>query len=87
MRAVVMRKIDNLGRIVLPKELRDHEELEEGTEMDILLDDEGHIILRKSMSHCLFCGATSHIYAINEKALCGRCLNLIKEIRRGEHED
>ena len=87
MRAVVMRKLDNLGRIVLPKELRDHEELEEGTEMDIFLNDEGYIILRKSLSHCLFCGATSHIYAINGKPLCGRCLTLIKETRRVEHED
>jgi len=42
----IVRKMDELGRIVIPKELRDKYDLEEGTEIEIFAKDD-EIILRK----------------------------------------
>lgn len=79
MRAVMMRKIDNLGRIVLPKELRERECLNEGVPMDILLDNEGNVLLRKSVLHCILCGSSDQIQTENGKSLCAACVKHICE--------
>lgn len=44
MQAVVTRKIDELGRIVLPAELRNNLNLEASDEMDIFADEVGNIV-------------------------------------------
>lgn len=81
MRAVMMRKLDNLGRIVLPKELRNLQGLSEGTPMDILLDDAGNVLLRKSINHCILCGSSEVTWMEDGKSLCGAC---IEKIRKGK---
>lgn len=43
----IVRKMDELGRIVIPKEIRDKYELEEGTEIEINTSKNGEIVLRK----------------------------------------
>lgn len=47
----IVRKLDELGRIVIPKELRDKYELEEGTEIEIYTE-ENKIILQKHKDAC-----------------------------------
>lgn len=53
----IVRKMDELGRIVIPKEIRDKYGLEEGTEIEINTIKDGNIILRKhkdtSCPNCL----------------------------------
>lgn len=75
MRTVITRKIDHLGRIVLPKELRDREGLETGIEVDILVNDIGDIIIRRSMTHCIYCGTNKSIFTFKNKAVCMVCKN------------
>lgn len=79
MRSTVMRKIDNLGRIVLPKELRNVEQLEEGTEMNIFLEEDGTILLRKTLTHCRLCGSAKDVHVFKDKSLCERCIQQIRE--------
>lgn len=79
MRSAVMRKIDNLGRIVLPKELRNVEQLEEGTEMNIFLEEDGTILLRKSITHCWLCGSARQIHVLGDNALCETCIEKIRK--------
>lgn len=78
MRSAVMRKIDNLGRIVLPKELRNIEQLEVGTEMNIYLAEDGSILLQRALTHCRLCGSTTQIHVIGNKALCQSCIQQIR---------
>jgi transcriptional pleiotropic regulator of transition state genes len=84
MRSVIIRKLDSLGRIVLPKELRDIQGLNEGTPMDVLLDDEGNVLLRKPTCHCILCGSSKIIWTENGKSLCGTCMEKICK-KREEH--
>lgn len=56
----IVRKVDGLGRIVLPKELRDVLEIYEGTPLEILVEDE-RIIVQKFVSSkaCVITGVVS----------------------------
>ena len=48
----IVRKMDELGRIVIPKEIRKKYELEEGTEIEINASENGEIVLRKYKNTC-----------------------------------
>ena len=76
--AMIRRRIDGLGRIVLPKELRDIQNLVEGTHIDIFLEADGSIILRKSVSCCVICGSEDIAWTHDEKSLCEGCIKLIQ---------
>lgn len=43
----IIRRIDDLGRITIPKEIRENLGIEEGTPMEIMVNDEGSIVLKK----------------------------------------
>lgn len=75
---VTARKIDELGRIVLPKELRDEYALKCGEEIDICIDN-GNIVLRKSEEHCVICNNTDSLTKINGKSICNLCRIVIKD--------
>ncbi|WP_326975318.1 AbrB/MazE/SpoVT family DNA-binding domain-containing protein [Caproicibacter sp. BJN0012] len=87
MRAVGIRKLDGLGRIVLPKELRSILGLIEGTPMDVLLDDDGNVILRESTCHCILCGSNKTIWTENGKSLCSACIEKISRRKESFHVD
>ena len=45
----IVRRIDDLGRVVIPKEIRKTLRIKEGTPLEIFTDREGEIILKKSL--------------------------------------
>ena len=75
----IVRRIDGLGRIVIPKEVRRTLGIEEGSVMEIFTDDGGRIILRKHVTGCTFCGKGGLYYAMSIKGqpICEDCLQLI----------
>ena len=74
----IVRKIDPLGRVVLPKETRDVLELSEGTPMEIFIDGQD-IILRKYEASCIFCGEAKDIIDYKGKKICKKCLKELKK--------
>ncbi len=68
----VVRKIDELGRIVLPSELRRVFGIREGDELEISVEGE-RIILQKRADVCLFCGAESTDLEYRGRRICGTC--------------
>ncbi len=77
MKAVVTRPIDNLGRIVLPKEMRDRHGLKVGMSLDIVMDDAGNIILSKSNQFCRLCGKDGKGKVVNNVFICITCVEQI----------
>ncbi len=69
----IVRQIDHLGRIVLPKELRTTFEINDRDPIEIFVDG-NDIILRKHLPACVFCGSRDKTTFFKEKILCGRCL-------------
>ena len=74
----VVRKIDELGRIVLPIEIRKTMDIQEKDPIEIYID-EGKIILMKYQPSCTFCNNADNIVYFNGKRICEDCLKKIKE--------
>ena len=73
----IVRRIDELGRIVLPIELRQTMDIEERDRVEIYLEGD-LIIVRKFEQTCLFCGTARNLIAFKEKSVrrdCIRALN------------
>lgn len=73
----ITRQIDPLGRVVLPKELRDTMDLPEGTPMEIFIDG-NTIILKKYEPGCIFCGQVVGVQQFNGKNICPVCRHDLK---------
>ena len=73
----IVRPIDNLGRVVLPKSLRDAYNLNLKDPVEIFTD-ENSIILRKYEPSCIFCNETSEICLFKNKRICKNCLKELK---------
>jgi AbrB family transcriptional regulator, transcriptional pleiotropic regulator of transition state genes len=72
----IVRKVDELGRIVLPIELRRTLGIEERDSIAVLVDGD-HIILRKYEPACLFCGSVDDVVIYKGKRICKDCLTEI----------
>lgn len=79
----VVRKIDELGRIVLPSELRKVFGIREGDELDISVDGE-RVILQKRQDLCLFCGAAEPKVEHKGRRVCDECAGAIAQQARRE---
>ncbi|MGI5912672.1 MAG: AbrB/MazE/SpoVT family DNA-binding domain-containing protein [Syntrophomonadaceae bacterium] len=76
----VVRKVDELGRIVIPIELRRTMCIEEKDALEIYVDAE-KIILRKYEPACIFCGNAEGVLNYKGKNLCKSCLTeLTKQV-------
>lgn len=74
MRAVGMaRKVDQLGRIVVPAEMRRMFRIEEGDLVEIYVEED-HLALAKVEQRCVFCGAQNELRAFKEKLVCAACV-------------
>ncbi|NLT14654.1 MAG: AbrB/MazE/SpoVT family DNA-binding domain-containing protein [Clostridiales bacterium] len=74
----IVRKVDELGRIVLPIELRRTLDIAEKDALEIYVD-ESSIILSKYEPACIFCGDAKNIENYKGKNICAKC---IKEITK-----
>ncbi|MEG2380136.1 MAG: AbrB/MazE/SpoVT family DNA-binding domain-containing protein [Oscillospiraceae bacterium] len=68
----IVRKVDELGRIVLPKELRTTLGIAQRDPLEIYIDGE-NIILRKYEPACIFCGSASDVTTFMDKKVCAEC--------------
>ncbi len=78
----ITRNVDHLGRIVLPKELRDSLDLPAGTPMDISVEGDT-ILLKKHRPHdrCVFCGKEDpNAIVVNDVCVCSACLSKLREL-------
>lgn len=74
----IVRKLDQLGRIVLPKETRGTMDIQEGDPLEIFVDGES-IVLKKYQPSCIFCGEAEDVVDYKGKKVCKHCL---KELRK-----
>lgn len=74
----IVRKVDELGRIVLPIELRRTLGIEEKDRIEIFVDGES-IILRKYQPACIFCDNAKDIINYKGKNICPDCIRAVNE--------
>ena len=73
----VVRKVDELGRIVIPIELRRTLDIDLKDALEIYVDGE-QIILKKYEPACIFCGDARDVINYRGKNICTKCLEQIK---------
>ena len=69
----IKRRIDNLGRIVIPMEIRNDLDIEEGDLLEIFIDKQA-IILQTDNDSCVFCGENKALIDYKEQKICSKCL-------------
>lgn len=75
----MVRKIDELGRIVIPSEIRQNMDLKVKDTVEIFTD-ENRIILQKYQPCCLFCNNADNVVYFQEKRICRSCLEKLKTL-------
>ena len=75
----IVRKVDELGRIVLPIELRRTMDIAEKDAIEIYVDG-ASIILRKYEPTCIFCGDAKNVINCRGKNICPNCLKEMKKL-------
>ncbi len=74
----IVRKIDELGRIVLPIELRRTLSLDVKDPLEIFVDDDNTIVLKKYEPACIFCGDARNVVSYKGRNVCTNCIKDIK---------
>ncbi len=72
----IYRRVDALGRFVLPKELRKSLDIEENDVLEIMMEGDT-IILRKPQIRCALCDSTESLIDFRNKKICGKCVAFI----------
>ncbi|MCI8621972.1 MAG: AbrB/MazE/SpoVT family DNA-binding domain-containing protein [Clostridia bacterium] len=75
----ISRKVDELGRIVIPMELRTKLGIEEKDPLEIYVDGSS-IVLKKSNSTCAFCGSEKDLLSFSDKLICPKCKEKISNL-------
>ena len=74
----IVRKVDELGRIVLPIELRRTMDIAEKDALEIYVEGE-NIILRKYQAACVFCGSVKNLVSYKGRNVCADCVARLQD--------
>lgn len=75
----ITRQLDNLGRFVLPIEIRRVLDIKEKDSLEIFTDN-GRVILQKYQPACVFCDEAGETVLFEEKRICRNCLKKLKSL-------
>ena len=68
-----LRRVDEMGRVVIPKKLRDSLNLQSEDSIEIFVEED-KIVLQKYEPGCLFCDSTENTIEYMGKQICLDCL-------------
>ncbi len=75
----IFRRIDSLGRFVLPKELRKSLNIQQNDYLQIFLEGDS-IILKKSQLSCALCSSGDDLVDYRDKKICRKCLEELAQL-------
>lgn len=73
------RAIDEVGRIVIPNEIRKSLNIKPKDELDISIDND-KIILKKIQPNCIFCNCTQGLSSFKGNNICPDCIKKISQL-------
>ena len=80
----IVRKLDELGRVVIPKEIRNKLDIEEKDPIEIYIDGNS-IVLKKFELGCIFCNNSKDLNTFKDKLICKKCLEKISNLNAEEN--
>lgn len=75
----IIRKMDELGRVVIPIEIRNQFNIAEKDPVEIYVDGSS-IVIKKYEPNCIFCGNTENLINYNDKLICEDCSKKISKL-------
>ncbi len=79
----IIRRVDELGRVVIPIELRNQFNIVEKDPIEIYVEGSS-IILKKFEPNCIFCGSNKNLLEYSDKLICKSCSEKIAELKLEE---
>lgn len=67
-----VRKIDNLGRIVIPRDFRKALDIKDWDELHLSLEG-ATVVIKKATDQCTFCGSEENLLSYKDKFICQEC--------------
>lgn len=74
----IVRKLDDMGRIIIPIELRRQRRIRRGVHLEVSLDEDG-VVLRRRDPFCVLCDAEDELIEFRSKHVCRRCISEAKQ--------
>ncbi|WP_438431785.1 AbrB/MazE/SpoVT family DNA-binding domain-containing protein [Gorillibacterium sp. sgz500922] len=78
--AGIVWKVDQLGRIVLPKSLRKRYQMNEGDPIEILVQGD-QILLERYRPRCVFCSGMEGVSEFKDRFVCSTCLSEMNQMK------
>lgn len=69
----IVRRVDDLGRIVIPMEIRKIFNIDQRDSLEIFTDG-NNIVLRKYEPQCIFCGQAENVKVFKNRNICQDCI-------------
>lgn len=82
----IVRKMDELGRVVIPIEIRNQFNIAERDPIEIYVEGNS-IILKKFEPNCIFCGSTKKLVTYQDRQICEKCAKKIGALEPEKDED
>ena len=74
----IVRNIDELGRLVIPKEMRRQMDIQNNDPVEIIVEGD-HNLLSKYAPTCIFCSGTEEVALFKNKKICRACRKELSE--------
>ena len=82
----IVRKLDELGRVVIPIEIRNQFNIVEKDPIEIYVNGDS-IVLKKVEQNCIFCGNTKNLLTYQDKLICKECSKKIGNLKDENKEE
>lgn len=76
----IIRRVDELGRIVIPIEIRNKFGIKEKDPIEIFVDG-NMIAMKKYEPNCIFCGSTRNLKKYCDKLMCRKCILEVSKLK------
>lgn len=76
----IIRRVDELGRVVIPMEIRNQFNIVEKDPIEIYVEG-SCIVLKKYEPNCIFCGNTKNLVEYKDKLVCDKCTSLLDSLQ------
>jgi transcriptional pleiotropic regulator of transition state genes len=81
----IVRRVDELGRVVIPIEIRNKFDIAVKDPIEIFVDGSS-IVLKKFEPNCIFCGNTKNLVNYKDKLICEKCSKKISDLANKEEK-
>ena len=74
----IIRTLDNMGRVVIPREIRKQLDMTNGTDSFEIFMDGDNIVLKKHKPFCVFCKSQEECIEFENQTVCKSCIEKLQ---------